>query len=81
MKGVSFKFEDVFGELVVDIECFLKGESAMMEIKVNVIVNRIARSVINEFGGWLRVRWRFEDKRLVYFRNRFFVFVRLKRLI
>lgn len=57
MKGVSFKFEEVFGKLVVDIECFLKGESVMMEIKVNVIVNRIARSVINEFGVWLRVIW------------------------
>ena len=76
MKGVSSKFEDAFGELVVDVECSLKGESAMIETKANVTANRTARSVTNELGGRLRVRWRLEDKRSAFFRNRFFAFVK-----
>ena len=48
MKGVSSKFEDAFGELVVDVECSLKGESATMETKANVTANRTARSVTND---------------------------------
>ena len=81
MKGVSSKFEDAFGELVVDVECSLRGESATMETKANVTANRTARSVTNELAGWLRVRGRLEDKRSAFFRNRFFTFVRLKRPI
>ena len=76
MKGVSSNFEDAFGELVVDVECSLKGESAMIETKANVTANRTARSVTNELGGRLRVRWRLEDKRSAFFRNRFFTFVK-----
>ena len=81
MKGVSSKFEDAFGELVLDVECSLKGESATMETKANVTANRTARSVTNELGGWLRVRWRLEALRSSFFRNRCFTFVRLKRPI
>lgn len=81
MKGVSSKFEEAFGELVVDIECSLKGESAMMETKANVTANRTARSVTNELGGWLRVTWQLEDKRPAFFHNHFFTFVTLKRPI